>query len=257
MPDIAPDKPKTRRRWLQFRLRTLFILVAIVAVPCGLFKWKWDRKQVERRAVAEIKKMGGYVGYDWQVIEGSGASAETLRRLKQGQRPEPPGPAFLRKLLGDDILAHVVQVQFPYVEIDDSDLVWLESLPDVESLDLRNKKGVTDDGLEHLSGLSRLLTLVLNQTKVTGAGLRHLKMAKRMKLLSLQGLPITDADLVRLAAFPELEELNLTFTQITDADIVQLAAFPDLEKLNLAFTETTDEGVARLRKALPNCEIMR
>jgi hypothetical protein len=233
MPDIAPDKPKPRRRWLQFRLKTIFVVVAIVAVPCGLFKWKWDRKQAERRAVAEIKKVGGSVAYDWQVIviEGNRASAETLRRLKQGQRPEPPGPAFLRKLLGDDFLAHVVQVQFPYVEIDDSDLVWLDSLPDVERLDVRNKKSITDTGLEHLQHLSRLRYLVLNNTKATGVALRHVKRARGLRVLGLQSLPITDADLR------------------------QLEAFPDLEELVLYGTEVTNEGVEELQKHLPKCKI--
>jgi len=130
------EKPKSRRRWLQFRLRTLFLLVAVCAVPCGLFKWKWDRKQAERRAIAEIKQAGGHASYDWQMVEGPSASAITLRRLKLGQRPEPPGPAFLRKLLGDDLLAHVVYVSFASVtrhgpsQIDDEPLRWLDSLPE-------------------------------------------------------------------------------------------------------------------------------
>jgi hypothetical protein len=242
----TPDKPK--RRWCQFRLRTLFLLVAVCAVPCGLFKWKWDRKQAERRAVTEIKKVGGFVAYDWQVTEGYSASAVTLLRLKQAQRREPPGPAVLRKFLGDDFLAHLVQVQFPYAEITDDELVWMKALPDLEYLDLRNKKGITDNGLEHLQSLSRLHWLVLNQTKLTGAGLRHLKLAKGLRLLGLQSLPITDADLVQLAAFPDLEELNLSHTQITDAGLTHLAHLPKLRSVWLMSTAISNEGVKLLAK---------
>jgi len=57
--------PKPKRTWLQFRLRTLFVLVLVAAVPCGWLKWKIDRKQKERAAVAEINNLGGQVYYDW------------------------------------------------------------------------------------------------------------------------------------------------------------------------------------------------
>ncbi len=43
-----------KRTWFQFRLRTLFVLVLVAAVPCGWLKWKMVRKERERRAVAEI-----------------------------------------------------------------------------------------------------------------------------------------------------------------------------------------------------------
>jgi hypothetical protein len=46
---------KPKRTWLQFRLRTIFVLVVIVAVPFGWFKWKSDRMAREREAVAKIK----------------------------------------------------------------------------------------------------------------------------------------------------------------------------------------------------------
>ena len=64
--------------------------------------------------------------------------------------PQPPGPAWLRKLLGDDLFVNVTKV------------------------DLRGSQ-VSDAGLKHLKGLTQLQELNLNDTKVSDAGLQHLK----------------------------------------------------------------------------------
>jgi hypothetical protein len=53
-----------KRRWFQFRLLTLFVLVAVVAIPCAWLKWKINRKAAERAAVAKIRRIGGRVYYD-------------------------------------------------------------------------------------------------------------------------------------------------------------------------------------------------
>jgi len=46
--------------WLQFSLKWLFVLVAIVAMPCGWLAWKMEAKRREREAVAEITRLGGW-----------------------------------------------------------------------------------------------------------------------------------------------------------------------------------------------------
>jgi hypothetical protein len=256
-----------KRTWFQFRLRTLLLLVVVVAVPCGWFKWKWDRKQAERRAVAEITKAGLLSFYDWQT------------NAKQ-PNPQPPGAAFLRKLLGDDFFANLVRVQSYDVQINDTVLVWLESLPDVESLFLPAQMKLTDAGLENLSGLSRLRYLDLNNTKVTGVGLGHLKQTKDLRWLNLRAAPaLTDADLIQLTAFPNLEQLNLDGTKIRSAGLEHLRGLPNLRWLNLSNTnikdtgllhlesmtalkrlfldgtKTTSAAVGDLAKALPGCDI--
>ena len=45
--------------------------------------------------------------------------------------------------------------------------------------------------------------------------------------------------------------------QITDAGLVHLKGLTGLQTLNLAGTKVTDAGVAELKKALPNCEIIK
>src|SRR5258708_6092649 len=85
---------KPRRRWLQFNLKGLMLLVVVVAIPCGLLKWKLVRKERERAAITEIERLGGWIEYDWQYAD----------------KNEPPGVEWLRKLLGEDFFSSVVCV---------------------------------------------------------------------------------------------------------------------------------------------------
>jgi hypothetical protein len=69
MPAMIPTtsmSPKTPRRWFQFRLRTLLMFVAIVAVPCGWLGWKLELKRKERAVLSEVNRLGGTVLFDWQ-----------------------------------------------------------------------------------------------------------------------------------------------------------------------------------------------
>ena len=67
---------------------------------------------------------------------------------------------------------------------------------------------MTDAGLEHLTGLSKLEFLDLGDTQVTDAGLGH------------------------LAGLSELESLNLFNTQVTDAGLKELRrALPECQGL--------------------------
>jgi hypothetical protein len=65
-----------KRPWFQFSIRSLFVLVAIAAVPCVWMAWKMEHKRNERAAVAALRGLGATVYYDWEVEE-----------------IDPPGPA--------------------------------------------------------------------------------------------------------------------------------------------------------------------
>ena len=56
---------------------------------------------------------------------------------------------------------------------------------------------VTDDGLEHLIGLTNLQTLILNDTKVTDKGLEHLEGLTNLEWLQV-GANVTDEGIGKL-----------------------------------------------------------
>jgi hypothetical protein len=51
--------------------------------------------------------------------------------------------------------------------------------------------------------------------------------------------------------------LNLNGTQVTDAGLPHIAPLTQLRELLLVDTKVSDEGVAKLKQALPDCEIYR
>ena len=54
---------KPRRRWFQFSLRTLLIVVTLSAVPLGWVGWKLEQGRRQRAAIAWVEKMGGTVAF--------------------------------------------------------------------------------------------------------------------------------------------------------------------------------------------------
>ena len=96
-----------------------------------------------------------------------------------------------------------------------------------------NKK-ITDTVLVHLKGLANLQNLCLSGTKITDAGLVHLKGLTALKDLDL-----------------------LLVTNVTDAGLVHLKGLTNLRTLSLSGTKVTSAGVADLKKALPNCKIIK
>ena len=102
-PAPPPPAPRRRRSRLALSLRATMLLVLLLAVPMA---WKVNRARAQRRAVAEILRVGGKVYYDYQysgdVRQYSGADFNL--------RGKPSGPAWLRSRLGDEYFGEVTDV---------------------------------------------------------------------------------------------------------------------------------------------------
>jgi hypothetical protein len=222
MATSQPESPARKLRWFQYSLRSLLLLVLLVSLGMSWVAVRMKRTRQQDEAVEEITKFGGWALYDYQ----NGQFGDV--------RPtaEPPGPAWLRNLLGENFFATVVEVHFA------SPLL-------------------TDRGLEHLKGLSQLRWLDLPGTQVTDSGLEHLKGLKQLQILSLNDTKVTDAGLQHLKGLPQLEWLDLDGTQVTDAGLEHLKGLTHLWRLTLHRTNVTDQGENRLQRALPECEILR
>src|SRR5205085_891007 len=96
----------------------------------------------------------------------------------------------------------VVAVHFlpNFGKVTDEHLAQLAAFPQLRSVEIANKRFVTDAGLEHLAGLEQLDELVLNGTAVTAKSLvRFLKGRDRLQRLSVMDVPLADDDLAALA----------------------------------------------------------
>jgi hypothetical protein len=230
---------RTPRRWLQFSLRGMALLVTTIAVIAAVRSYAEHKQRVFEFLEYEH---GATVGFKHQIVEGSdtfetgplagGMAVYWVSGTGRGREMVniPPNvPQWLRALLGDALFEDAVHVDFRADPVDNAVLAMTCRLRTVERLYLDNSC-VTDDGLVHLRQLNRLEFLSLAGTRLTDNGLIHLKPLANLRCLDLSG------------------------TRITDAGLEQLSGLKKLEAVYVPRTRVTEEGASRLTRALPNGE---
>jgi hypothetical protein len=68
---------------------------------------------------------------------------------------------------------------------------------------------------------------------------------------------VSDGGLQALAPLKNLRGLDLPRTGVSDASVPTLAALGALRFLDVRESKITNKGVAELKKALPDCRILR
>jgi hypothetical protein len=229
----------------QIGLRSLLLMVVVLAIPCGWLKVRIEQANRQREAVEAIKKLGGAVEYNYA---GHGSAWHVVGVILLL-------PAGMLCGQGTDFYVEADRV-FGGRSVTNAELEHLDTLTTLTSVDLRDTN-ITDTGLEHLKGLSKLQTLDLHGTKVTDAGLERLKGLTTLRSLSLYSTKVTDAGLVHLQGLSQLDVLYLSNTQVTDAGLRHLKGLTHLHELDLRHTQAMDKGLEELQQALPNCRIER
>ena len=277
----SSDRPSPwrLRRLVQFRLRSMLILMTVTAVGLAVYR-------------------GYAVPYRQQHEAGKAlvAKGATLQW-------RPLQPAWLVKVLSlaidEVVLQDCVAVHGEYSQIDDKDMPNLRHMPRLERLYLAGTK-VTDEGLRHVEGLEHLTRLSLWGTQITDEGLRPVGRLRALEALdihrvatrfvfgsrardakfSLGPLPraikgrLTAKCLPHLIDTPELRELFFSFPvddegllylgrcrhlrlktlllrDVTAVGMSQLPAFRDLETLVIEECDLSEEGLRNLA-GLPN-----
>ena len=184
-------------------------------------------------------------------LDGSAIDADLAECGNLGSLREVHGPTYLSRSSYEHFGEPPAwpPLDPPRAQMTDAGLAHLQGLSRLAYLDLSETQ-VSDTGLEHLKALSPLWGLDLSNTQVTDAGLVHLNRLSQLQYLGLSGTRVTDAVIVHLKALPQLRYVGLSRTQITDAVLVHLQEMPRLEALELSSTQVTDAGIVHL-KALP------
>ncbi len=265
---LEEQSPKPRRRWLRFSLRSLLLLVVVVAIPLG---WKVNRARNQVQVVAELEKLNAWFKYDYEI------------------RKTEPGPKWLIDRLGKEYFVEVIQVTVGGPQVSDETISRIARLPKLEYVNLRPSSKITDKGLVHFAGMHGLQGVDLFSDGISGAGLVNLTGLERLKSLSISGWA-TDASLGHVATLSRLESLWLhEAVEVTDEGIAQIANLTNLRGLrlggrwddsgiqdsmkitdqgletlygleNLEFfhldtVNVTQAGIDKLGETLPNCEI--
>jgi hypothetical protein len=244
------------------------LVLVIVVVALAYFLYTAHRARTQSKNVSEIQRIGGDVYYDYHYATVDGSLDPDA---------SPPGPSWLRSILGRDFFSDVVDIDLPPEMVDDHLLGNLCDFPRLSSLgvgpavtdnglrDLRRLKqieflsltgpAVNDDHMEYLSTLKRLHSLWLEDTDVTGDGLRHLAKLSDLDNLSLSRSAIDDNGMKSVGRLQHLRSLDLNGTRITDLGLKELSNLTKLRLLRVLDTDVTANGIRRLHEHLPNCGI--
>ena len=111
----------------------------------------------------------------------------------------------------------------------DEDLACLAKLPNLEWLQMPWLRGISDKGLAHLAGLTRMEQLAVGGEGITDAGLVHLANMKSLSLLTISG-NLTEKGLMSLQQNPGLRTMTFITPNPLSKDVTKklMARLPKL-----------------------------
>ncbi len=182
-------KEKPKRRWFQFSLRSLLILVTLSAVPLGWLGFRLRQAQVQRQAIHQITSLGGGGIYDVHFDDS----------VRSYMEARPPGMGLVSEHIHNpkevSMFSNVVAVDLsshsPGSLLDPTQQPL--TLGGIEMI-----SPITDDDLTCLAGLRYLRWLRLENTLVSDEGLRHLNSLGTLDWLNLRNTNISDEGISKL-----------------------------------------------------------
>src|SRR5262245_49533511 len=100
----SPSGLAQRRRWCQFRLRTLIVCVVLVSMVLGALGTRLQRARRQAEAVAAIRRHGGHITYDYSFPDDNPRFSIVRIQAKSNV------PRWLLEAMGEDFFHGVVGV---------------------------------------------------------------------------------------------------------------------------------------------------
>lgn len=199
----------------------------------------------DTKHLAKLVSLESLVFQDTPVGDASMADLASLERLSHlglsRTRVTEKGMAYVAGIKS------LKSVLLSYSDIGDRGLEHLKQRTSLEDLYLSSMQYVTDTGLSHVTGLTRLRSLDISETSISDSGLAHLSPLKELRVLRLGRTGVTDAGLAHLKSLAALEELILP-DGISDDGLAHLATLTSLRKLTVRPSHVTDAGLAHLSR---------
>lgn len=277
------------RRRFRLSLRGLLVLITVFGIVLGLYADRSIQVLKRRQAADRLLMLGGKVKYEesWSWFKTKaglvlpGWLRQSSPRALFGRVAEVTLPADLNDeqfASVADVLPEITYLSLNHTRVTDGELwrllrstelrmLFLDSqqltdtsvdslrrLPQLQELGLWGTH-VETDRLELLSELPNLTKFSICYSTVEDGSFRHLAKLNRVREIRVAQCEISEDELEHLAAMASLRHLDLWSSKITDDAIVHLEGLDQVKSLNLAETEITPEGIARLKEALPNCNV--
>jgi hypothetical protein len=162
--------------------------------------------------------------------------------------PDPPLEALAS-------LSSLEELNASFGFIVDRDMKFIGRLTKLRRLNLQDTR-ISDAGLAPLCGLTHLQYLILSDTKITDVGAQQLRCLSALQVLKIGNTKITDAALRSFQKLQSLTTLDVRGTKITDTGLRYIEKLSRLQRIEINGTQVSRVGAARLRQALPKCEVV-
>jgi hypothetical protein len=226
-----------------------------------------------------------------QLVKG-GPTSFTGSLQSGSSKPTAPTPSTNASLVSVETLlkvaksskknqkGEVIELDLSNVKLGDPEIAALGQIVSLQRL-TAPKSGLSDDHISRLTNLKNLTSLGLWQTRISNEGLKTIGQFTNLTYLSVEGIGrVTNDGVAHLSDCRKLSWLGLSYTGVSNDGMRHLTKLPltriDLEKtaigddglnhlakistlrtLTLTKTKVTDAGVAKLKRSLPNCKVIR
>ena len=278
--DNPAKKKLPRRRWFQFSLRTLLLMMLVFGCGLGWFTAKRRQAQQAWKRIADAEKQdvtlysaGDDVYYG--KISHQGTRFEQWLGISMPTPPECAKISLSRYNSKEAIsqLANfpvIADIRVNAVSISDDDfellagekrlttlyialssplnLTLLTGMSSLVDLKIVSSRCMTDDAVQSIPDLPSLTILAIRDCPITGANLSHLATAcPQLESLSLRNTKLNEHEMLELEKLSHLKQLDLMYTQLTDDGMAHLSEFQDLQELNLRSNRIGDRGLLHIQ----------
>jgi hypothetical protein len=194
-------RPRSGWRWLQFRLRTLCVLLVVSSL---FFAYLVSVRNEARAHAAALDVLSEF--------SGSIVVSELQDELVTA--------VWTRRMLGYETKPKRVE-SICLEGISDAQMVHIGALSELRVLRLGGAM-LTDNGVRAIGGLKQLENLNLSGTQITDQGLDALAGLENLRFLRLRDTAVSDQGLRKLHGLKKLESVSLLRTDVTDEGLHEL-----------------------------------
>jgi hypothetical protein len=251
----------------QFSLATLLLMIPVMAIPCAWLGQEYQQAEEQRKQVAAAVSQQLTVKLDKFLPDELAPSLlpPAVRKLLISWLGEDffadavgAGKGEIYESHDDDLkavagLTRLKNLAFVQSDVSDAGLAHLQGLTRLKRLELYGTWGfgspdysVTDRGLAHLQHCTNLEVLRIDHARISGAGLAHLSRCTKLRYLEFGAFDLTDENLKHLANHTEMERLILVGASINGSGLENLKGMQKLELLDLNGSTVTDAGMKHI-----------
>ena len=236
----------SNRRWWRPRLRFNLLTVLVLLTLAGVLIAIPVRNARHQRLVARtVMANGGTVTYDWE------KEPTSFYEVKKGK---PPGPVWLRGLIGDEYFQKIVAIGPRYGGVvGQKEGIGQHVRPVTSFASLIpqwkfEKPEALDTMLRLASRLRSIRRVDLSAAPLRDSSLHHLKRMRQLEELNLGGTDLTGEGLIHLRRMKQLRKLGLSYTHISDSAMLHIKRLRSLKTLDLAGTEVRGRRLGHLQE---------